>query len=192
MELPPDDALRFMLLYELLLMFADMKSRQPKRSVVFPKERSFLEGEQASEFRQKLVKNRGLIEEFVRERPVDLDDADIETVRGWTHFVFGKFFILKEQKQHTLFLSSSEPAVAYGVLGLLRPIEDMIGGRYPSMVTTMLLPLDGKIVYDGYLESPGISLSFGGGVKRMFNDSYRNAKARFGIVKSLPMTANAT
>jgi hypothetical protein len=54
------------------------------------------------------------------------------------------------------------------------------------MVTTMLLPFEGKIVYDGYLEMPGISLSFGGGVKRMLNDSYRDAKTQHGVITSLP------
>lgn len=45
----------------------------------------------------------------------------------------------------------------------------------------------GKIVYDGLLN--GYNISFGGGIKRMLTERYRQAKVRQGIVTSLPIEA---
>ena len=53
------------------------------------------------------------------------------------------------------------------------------------MVKTTLLPFKGRIVYDGTVEN--YNITFGAGVRRRFNDSYKEAKARFGIVTSLPI-----
>ena len=51
----------------------------------------------------------------------------------------------------------------------------------------MLLPFQGKIVYDGLLSSHNVM--FGAGSRRMLNDSYRAAKQRLGVVTSLPVEA---
>src|SRR5271166_1976170 len=53
------------------------------------------------------------------------------------------------------------------------------------MVKTTLLPFQGRIVYDGLVT--GYNMTFGSGVRRRLNDSYKEAKERFGIVTSLPM-----
>ena len=49
---------------------------------------------------------------------------------------------------------------------------------------TVLLPFQGKIVYDGLLSSHNVM--FGAGSRRMLNDSYRAVKQGLGIVASLP------
>jgi len=54
------------------------------------------------------------------------------------------------------------------------------------LVQTVLLPFQGMIVYDGLLAS--YNITFGGGIRRMLNESYNEAKARQGIVTSLPMS----
>jgi hypothetical protein len=53
------------------------------------------------------------------------------------------------------------------------------------MTETVLLPFKDRIIYDGLLS--GYNISFGGGMKRMLNDSYRQAKAQLGIVTTLPV-----
>jgi hypothetical protein len=53
----------------------------------------------------------------------------------------------------------------------------------------MLFPFGGRIVYDGLLES--YSISFGPGIRRSLNESYQQAKARQGIVTSLPPPTGA-
>ena len=86
-----------------------------------------------------------------------------------------------------VFLDAGNPPVAYGVVALTEPFEDLIGPYLPQMVETVLLPFQGRIVYDGLLH--GYNISFGGGIKRMLNDSYRQAKARQGVVTSLSIEA---
>jgi len=49
-----------------------------------------------------------------------------------------------------------------------------------------LLPFRGRIVYDGFHTGPGLAIHFGGGARRSFEDSYREAKAAYGVITSLP------
>jgi hypothetical protein len=51
---------------------------------------------------------------------------------------------------------------------------------------TVLLPFKGMIVYDGLMSS--YRISFGPGIRRRLNESFKEAKARHGIVTSLPMS----
>jgi hypothetical protein len=87
---------------------------------------------------------------------------------------------------YTVFLSSAEQPVAYGVLALSQPFEDLVGPYLPVFTETVLLPFKGKIVYDGLMNS--YNISFGGGIRRSLNESFKEAKARHGIVTSLPMS----
>ena len=86
-----------------------------------------------------------------------------------------------------VFLSSTEPVVAYGVLALFDPFEVVIGPYLPRMIKTTLLPFKGRIVYDGLIT--GYNITFGPGIKRRLNESYKEAKERSGIVTSLPPSA---
>ena len=47
----------------------------------------------------------------------------------------------------------------------------------------MLLPFQGKFIYDGLIS--GYNITFGGGVKRTLNEEYKQAKEAFGIITSL-------
>lgn len=53
--------------------------------------------------------------------------------------------------------SATAGPVAYGVVGLTMPIEDMIHNSHlPLLVTTVLLPFHDQIVYDGLLGSNNV------------------------------------
>ncbi len=80
-----------------------------------------------------------------------------------------------------VFLSSTEPVVAYGVVALFDPFEVVIGPYLPRMIETTLLPFKGRIVYDGLIT--GFNIFFGGGIKRSLNESYKEAKERSGIIR---------
>ena len=54
------------------------------------------------------------------------------------------------------------------------------------LAETVLLPFKGMIVYDGLMSS--YRISFGPGIRRRLNESFKEAKARHGIVTSLPMS----
>jgi hypothetical protein len=71
-------------------------------------------------------------------------------------------------------------------VALSQPFEELIGPRLPVLTETVLLPFKDMIVYDGLLTS--YNISFGGGIRRSLNESFKEAKARYGIVTSLPMS----
>ena len=54
------------------------------------------------------------------------------------------------------------------------------------MVEAVLLPFNDKIIYDSIFFP--YSMTFGGGIRRSFNDAYQEAKSRFGIITSLPFS----
>jgi hypothetical protein len=85
-----------------------------------------------------------------------------------------------------VFLSMTDPAIAYGVLALWQPFEELTGPYLPVLTETVLLPFKGMIVYDGLMSS--YRISFGPGIRRRLNESFKEAKARHGIVTSLPMS----
>jgi hypothetical protein len=53
-----------------------------------------------------------------------------------------------------------------------------------------LLPVKGQIVYDGLLNS--YNISFGPGIRRSLNESFKEAKERLGIVTTLPIRETPT
>ena len=102
-----------------------------------------------------------LIEKFIDENPSGLSEAELEIVQSWHHLVSGTFYIFRYLKKYTVFLLWQDQPIAYGVLALTDPIENLVGPYLPVMTETTLLPFKDKIVYDGLLSS--FNISFGGG-----------------------------
>ena len=184
MNLTFDEGNRFYNLYTALLSFVNRKLE------VTPEQFSNLEEyvstppEARLAIRDALFARRELIDEFVRDNPANLEADDLEIVGTWKHAVAGKFCVFRYLKKYTVFLTSGEsPNKAYGVLGLADPLQEIVGPSLPRLITTVLLPFQGKIIYDGLVS--GYNISFGGGIKRMFNEEYKQAKETFGIITSL-------
>jgi hypothetical protein len=134
--------------------------------------------------RYALFAHRELIDEFVRDNPAKLTPDDLKVVGTWKRAVIGKFYVFRYLTKYTVFLTSGgSPNKAYGVLGLADPLEEVMGPHLPRLVTAVLLPFQGKIIYDGLFS--GYNITFGGGIKRMLNEEYKQAKGAFGIITSL-------
>ena len=133
-----------------------------------------------------MLTNVDLIGSFVDENPAHLSEFELDIIRSWRHLVAGKFYVFRELARYTVFLSTSDPAIAYGVLALSQPFEELIGPSLPVLTQTVLLPFKDKIVYDGLMSS--YNISFGPGIRRSLNESFKEAKARHGIVTSLPVS----
>jgi len=186
MFLTPDEAELFFKLHRSLMFYVN------ERLGVVPNigsadEFSALPPEIRLEVRNAFHDETDLIESFVDANPCDLSDEELDIVLSWHHQVAGKFFIFRQLKRYTVFLSTEDTPIAYGVLALTEPFEDLIGLHLPVMTDTVLMPFQGKIVYDGLLSS--YNISFGGGIRRSLNENYRTAKEQFGIVTSLPAQA---
>lgn len=136
--------------------------------------------------RDALYENIELLDSFVKENPAGFSPEELEIVNSWRDFVTGTFYVFRYLKSHTIFLNSESPPKAYGVLGITDAFDEIFDGVAPIMIETTLLPFKGRIIYDGLMQA--YPLLFGGGIRRSMNESYREAKARFGVITSLPFS----
>jgi Domain of unknown function (DUF6398) len=184
-----DDLELFFRLHRTLMFFVNRRLKVIPDKIASPEEFAALSPEVRFKIRESLNGNLALIESFAEENPARLSDDELDIVRSWRHLVHGQFYVLRELKKYTVFLSATDPAIAYGVLPLSQPFEELIGPYLPVLAQTVLLPFKGAIVYDGLLSS--YNISFGPGIRRSLNESFKEAKRRHGIVASLPVSVSA-
>jgi hypothetical protein len=185
MNLTFDDGKLFYDLYAALLGFVNHKLKVSSEHFSNSAEYTSTPPEARVAVRDALFAHRELIDEFVNENPAKLSPDQLAIVATWKHAVVGKFYVFRYLSKYTIFLSSGgSPNRAYGVLGLADPLEEVIGPYLPRLITTVLVPFQGKIIYDGLVS--GYNISFGGGIKRMLNEEYKQDKEAFGIITSLP------
>jgi hypothetical protein len=184
MLLTPQDADMFFKLHRALMCFVNERL-QIVPDIASPDEFSSLPPETRLEVREAFLDEQDLIELFVDANPYAFSEDELNIVLTWRNLVPGKFFIFRYLKKYTIFLSTEEPPIAYGVLALTQPFEELVGPYLPVWSETVLLPFKGTITYDSLMN--GYNISFGPGIRRDLNESYKEAKERFGIVTSLPM-----
>jgi hypothetical protein len=187
MLLDPLDLELFFRLHRTLMFFVNQRLEVLPDNLASPEAFATLAPQLRLEVRDALRGHIDLIRSFVEENPPHLPDDELAIVRGWQHLVAGKFYVFRELKQYTVFLSTGEPPVAYGVLALSQPFEELVGPYLPVLTETVLLPFKDKVVYDGLLNT--YRISFGPGIRRSLNESYQEARARQGILTSLPPSA---
>ncbi len=126
-----------------------------------------------------------LISSFVRENPFGFSAQELDIVESWKHFLYGDFMLVSQLKKHAVFFDQKQ-GVPYGVLALTEDFADMLGPRLPLYIKTVLLPFNGQITYDGFLAA--FPILFGRGASRSILSGYQQAKAKYGIVTSLPFS----
>jgi hypothetical protein len=186
MLLTPQDVELFFKLHRALMFFVNQRLKVLPDDIASPDEFSSLSPQVRLKVRDAFLSHTDLIQQFVDENPANLNEDDLAIVRSWQHLVHGRFYVFRELKKYTVFLTTTSPAVAYGVLALSQPFEELIGPYLPVLTQTVLLPFKGVIVYDGLMSS--YRISFGPGIRRNLNQDFKEAKARHGIVTSLPMS----
>jgi Domain of unknown function (DUF6398) len=186
MLLEPQDVELFFKLHRSLMFFVNQRLKVVPDDIANADAFAALSAQVRLKVRDALNAHVELIESFVGENPAHLSDDELNIVRSWRHLVAGKFYVFRELKKYTVFLSTTSPAIAYGVLALSQPFEELIGPYLPVLTQTVLLPFKSVIVYDGLMSS--YNISFGPGIRRNLNQDFKEAKARHGIVTSLPMS----
>jgi hypothetical protein len=186
MLLGPQDVELFFRLHRTLMFFVNQRLKVIPANPATPNEFAALSPEVQCKVRDALSARLDLIESFVDENPAQLEHDELDIVRSWRYLVAGRFYVFRELKKHTMFLTTTAPAVAYGVLALSQPFEELIGPHLPVMAQTVLLPFKDKIVYDGLMNR--YNITFGPGIRRSLNETFKETKARHGIVTSLPMS----
>jgi hypothetical protein len=186
MLLPPHELEQCFKLHRAVMFFVNQRLKVIPDKITTPEEFDTLSPDLRLKVRDGLLANVDLIERFVAENPAHLSKDELDIVLSWRHFVAGRFYVFRELKKFTVFLSHDEQPIAYGVLALSQPFEDLIGPYLPVMTQTVLLPFKDKIIYDGLMTC--YRISFGPGIRRSMNESFKEAKMRHGIVTSLPMS----
>ena len=138
--------------------------------------------------RDQLYQNIELIDSFLNDNPFHFSAEELGIVRSWKHFIRDRFYLFRHLKKYSIFLNSSSSPKPYGVLSISDSLKDLFP-YVPVMIETVLLPFKGQIIYDGYIGAH--SISFGGGIRSGFKDSYNEAKATYGIITSLPFEQKA-
>lgn len=140
--------------------------------------------EQAAEVRDALLAHPDLLERFVAENPHGFSEGELAIVASWRHHVTGDFYIMRHLKPYSVFMSAREEPHLYGVLGLIDPLEAVIGGApLPVMVKATLLPFGNRIIYDGMMAL--YRIVFGKGIRTDLNRGYKRLKDREGIIEQL-------
>jgi hypothetical protein len=182
MRLPPEQIERFYHIWFELLRFVN-DQRQLISDFPASRDEGVLVPSDAMQLRNALWADETLREQFIATNPADLSPSDLALVESWRYRKAGSFYILRALKAYTVFITDRAPQHAYGVLGLISPIEELTPVPLPVYAEAVLLPFEGKIIYDSMLQP--YSVSFGSNIRRRLNDEYRNAKEREGIITSL-------
>ncbi len=144
MQLPPEQVSRFYRVWFELLHFVN---EQRHLAPDFPDDpiAGSVSTSDALELRNALWADDALRESFIATNPADLSPDDLALVASWQYRVDGKFFIVRHLKKYSVFLSEQPAAHAYGVLGLVSPIEEVVIYPVPVYTHAVLLPFEGQI-----------------------------------------------
>jgi len=178
-----DEAELFFKLHSSLMCFVNERL-EIVPGIRNPSEFRSLSADSRLKARNALLDNMNLLDMFVDLNPFEFSGEELNIVLSWKHQVAGKFFVFRNLKKYTVFLAEKAP-VAYGVVALTEPFEDLIGSDIPVWAETVLLPFKDQIIYDGLLCR--YNVFFGGGIRRRLQESYIGAKERLGIVTALPV-----
>ncbi|MDQ6662347.1 MAG: hypothetical protein M3Z24_15460 [Chloroflexota bacterium] len=181
MYLLPHQTARFYRIWFALLHYVNEQRQLIADFPDVPEKASILPSD-ALQLRDALWADDRLRETFIAENPAGLPPVDLALVSSWQYRLAGNFYIVRYLKKHTIFLSEA-PAHAYGVLGLVSPIEEIAGPTVPVYVQAVLLPFEGQIIYDSLLAP--YRITFGSGIRSSLNDAYRNTQEREGIITTL-------
>lgn len=183
MQLTSDQTMRFYHIWFSLLRFTNQKRKIVKEALLL---KESLNPNDAALVRDVLWSDDRLLEEFVRENPVGLCDADIAVVRSWRRRVSGRFLVVKHLKKYSILVSGESsdaggPKV-YGIVGLNCPIKELFFDL-PCMINATLIPFEGKITFDSLFTS--YPVQFGRNITGTLKHDYQNAKKRGAIIESL-------
>lgn len=142
------------------------------------------EPEDIDRLKEKLYSDLGQINSFVQENPCGFSSEELKIISSWRHFKKGRFYIVRFMRSYAVFLDECNPPKAYGVKGLAMQWD--LVTNLPRIVEATLIPFKDKIIFDGAFSC--YNLFFGPEMKRSILDRFRQAKASYGIITSLPFS----
>jgi len=140
-----------------------------------PKSPIGLKIEELVKIRDRLWEKDFIINEYLENTKLKKYDKDI--VSSWNKNVKGKFLFIRSLKKYSV-LMELDKKYLYGVYGISSPIIDIMP-YIPIMIQTVLIPYNGKIIFDSLIKMDNIS--FGGNMRQSFNEEYMEIKKNIGI-----------
>lgn len=145
----------FRKLYGELLLHADRSLGIAKRA--YRSGDQLLECEPSAQLialRDRLWNTPRLLDGFVRTVDGPLTPWERNTIASWrSATVVGRFWLTSAQDDGYLFLSAASSERAYAVVSPSRYLlEDLVPRPWPTAVETVLLPFEGRIIHDGFVE----------------------------------------
>jgi hypothetical protein len=131
------------------------------------------------QIRNKLWENSFLINEYLDTAKINNTEKSI--IKSWNKYIKGKFLFLKSLKKYSIFIDFDNKK-NYGVHGISSPIIDIMP-YLPVMIQTVLIPFNGKIIFDSLIQRDNIS--FGRNMRQSFNEEYIEIKRKYGIINSI-------
>jgi hypothetical protein len=186
MRLSPDQVRRFYAIWLPLLLFVNRRLRV-EPSMLNATVDGRWDPRTVLPIRDALWADDSLREAFIAENPERLSPADLAIVANWGHRVAGSFFVFRHLKKHSLLIREGTREV-YGVLGLASSLEEVTPFT-PSYAKAVLLPFEGRIIYDSLLVP--YNVYFGSGIRRDLEEIYKDAKERGAIITALPAEGRA-
>jgi hypothetical protein len=189
MMLSTEDTDRFYRFFRSVLAFTNRQLKITGAGDTIEAVRRLLMAE-ALKVRNALYDKPELLDRYLEQNPDQFTDEDVKIIRSWRQRISGDFFIVRHLKAYTIFMSK-KPFRLFGVLGLRDPIEDVLGGRpLPVLVEAVLLPFEGRIIYDGLMSLH--SISFGSGIRKQMQETYISLKETEGIIERLSSLEEGT
>jgi len=139
------------------------------------------------EVRKALYNDISIIDTYINENPQNFSKSKLSMIEDWKGFIEGDFYIERFLKKYTIFIKDDK---VYGVFGLQHAFKDLIQADHlPLCVKTVLLPFNGKIIFDGIFQ--GYTIAHGGGIRTKLRNSYLNAKQKGQILTSFRSSTRA-
>jgi hypothetical protein len=122
-----------------------------------------------------------VINRIIADNPLGFAGRELSLVASWSRRIIGDFLIYKHLKNYTVFMGNGN---LYGVVGMASPIEEIFPSfALPRYSRVVLLPFEGKIIYDSLLYT--YNITYGSGIRKRFNEEYRQLKNKAGIITVL-------
>src|SRR5688500_5988011 len=105
MLLAPQDVALFFKLHRALMFFVNGHLKAIPDVIASPEEFAALSPESRLKVRDAFLSHTELLQRFIDDNPAHLSDVELDIARSWGHLVHGKFYVFRELKKYTVFLS---------------------------------------------------------------------------------------
>ena len=126
----------------------------------------------------ELMDNRAVIDSYVDENFYGFSPKDLEIVSSWKHALSSTFILHHHTREHSVFIDGT---YAFEVSGITHSIEEIVP-NVPTMVKTILLPFEDKIIYATNIVS--FPLDLGEDISEILKGSYDEVLSKGSVVRT--------